>query len=74
MAGSWGHPLMRPAADSCSALQESCMKSCCLTIPLEDAPRRQLELMPFERLRRRALPFGEIAGWLSEDDVFTPIS
>jgi len=30
--------------------------------------------MPFERLRRRALPFGEIVGWLSDDDVFMAIS
>jgi len=31
--------------------------------------------MRFERLRRRqALPFGEAAGWLSDDDVFTAIS
>lgn len=74
-----------------------CMKSCSLTIRLEekleqeleaacaetgrsrgdivrDALRRQLQLMRFERLRRQALPFGEAAGWLTDDDVFAAIS
>ena len=74
-----------------------CMKSCSLTIRLEDdleqeleaacaetgrsrgeivrdALRRQRQLMRFERLRRQSLPFGEAAGWLTDDDVFTAIS
>jgi len=74
-----------------------CLKSCSLTIRLEDdleqeleaacaetgrsrgeivrdALRRQLQLMRFERLRRQSLPFGEAAGWLTDDDVFTAIS
>jgi len=74
-----------------------CMKSCSLTIRLEDdleqeleaacaetgrsrgeivrdALRRQLRLMRFVRLRRQSLPFGEAAGWLTDDDVFTAIS
>ena len=74
-----------------------CMKSCSLTIRLEDdleqeleaacaetgrsrgeivrdALHRQLQLMRFERLRRQSLPFGEAAGWLTDDDVFTAIS
>jgi hypothetical protein len=25
-------------------------------------------------LRRRALPFGEAAGWLTDDDVFSAVS
>ncbi len=41
---------------------------------VRDALRRQLQLMRFERLRRRALPFGEAAGWLTDDDVFTAVS
>ena len=41
---------------------------------VRDALRRQLQLMRFERLRRQALPFGESAGWLTDDDVFTAIS
>lgn len=41
---------------------------------VRDALRRQLQLMRFERLRRQALPFGEAAGWLTDDDVFTAIS
>jgi len=30
--------------------------------------------MRFERLRRQALPFGETAGWLTDDDVFATVS
>ena len=74
-----------------------CMKSCSLTIRLEDdleqeleaacaetgrsrgeivrdALRRQLRLMRFELLRRQSLPFGEAAGWLTDDDVLTAVS
>ena len=41
---------------------------------VRDALRRQLQLMRFERLRRQTLPFGEAAGWLTDDDVFAAIS
>lgn len=41
---------------------------------VRDALRRQLQLMRFERLRRQAVPFGEAAGWLTDDDVFAAIS
>jgi len=41
---------------------------------VRDALRRQLQLMRFERLRRQALPFGEAAGWLSDEDVFMALS
>jgi hypothetical protein len=41
---------------------------------VRDARRRQLRLMRFERLRCQALPCGEAAGWLNDDDVFTAIS
>ena len=41
---------------------------------VRDALRRQLQLMRFERLRRQALPHGEAAGWLKDDDVFSAIS
>lgn len=34
----------------------------------------RLQLMRFERLRRQALPFGETAGWLTDDDVFAAVS
>jgi hypothetical protein len=30
--------------------------------------------MRFERLRREALPFGETACWLSDEDVFRAVS
>ena len=41
---------------------------------VRDALRRQLQLMRFEQLRRQALPFGEAAGWLTDDDVFEAVS
>jgi predicted DNA-binding protein len=41
---------------------------------VRDALRRQLQLMRFEHLRRQALPFGEAAGWLTDDDVFASVS
>jgi metal-responsive CopG/Arc/MetJ family transcriptional regulator len=41
---------------------------------VRDALRLQLQLMRFERLRRQSLPFGEAAGWLTDDDVFTAVS
>jgi metal-responsive CopG/Arc/MetJ family transcriptional regulator len=41
---------------------------------VRDALRRQLQLMRFDRLRRQALPYGEAAGWLIDDDVFAAIS
>jgi predicted transcriptional regulator len=41
---------------------------------VRDALRRQLQLMRFDRLRRQALPYGEAAGWLTDDDVFAAIS
>ena len=30
--------------------------------------------MRFERLRSQALPFGEAAGWLTDEDVFAAVS
>ena len=30
--------------------------------------------MRFEHLRRQALPFGELAGWLTDEDVFAAVS
>ena len=41
---------------------------------VRDALRRQLQLMRFERLRSQALPFGEAAGWLTDEDVFAAVS
>ena len=41
---------------------------------MRDALRCQLQLMRFEQLRRQALPFGEAAGWLTDDDVFAAVS
>lgn len=41
---------------------------------VRDALRRQLQLMRFERLRLQAQPYGEAAGWLTDDDVFGAVS
>jgi hypothetical protein len=39
-----------------------------------DALRRQLALLRFERLRKRALPLAESQGYLTDDDVFRDVS
>ena len=41
---------------------------------VRDALRRQLGLMRFERLRRRALPFAEARGYLMDEDVVRDVS
>lgn len=41
---------------------------------VRDALRRQLSLLRFERLRRRALPFAEARGYLTDDDVARDVS
>lgn len=41
---------------------------------VRDALRRQLQLRRFEGLRNQALPFGEAAGLLTDDDVFRSAS
>lgn len=41
---------------------------------VRDALRRQLALLQFERLRRRALPFAEARGYLTDEDVARAIS
>ena len=41
---------------------------------VRDALRRQLSLMRFERLRRRALPFAEARGYLTDEDIARDVS
>ena len=41
---------------------------------VRDALWRQLSLMRFERLRRRALPFAEARGYLTDEDVARDVS
>ncbi len=41
---------------------------------VRDAFRRQLSLLRFERLRRRALPFAEARGYLTDEDVARDVS
>ncbi len=41
---------------------------------VRDALRRQLELLRFERLRRRTLPFAEARGYLTDEDVVRDVS
>ena len=41
---------------------------------VRDALKRQLNLVRFERLRSRTLPFAEAAGVLTDDDIFKLVS
>ena len=41
---------------------------------VRDALGRQLSLLRFERLRRRALPFAEARGYLTDEDVARDVS
>ena len=41
---------------------------------VRDALRRQLGLLPFERLRSKVLPFAKAAGLLTDEDVFRLVS
>ena len=41
---------------------------------VRDALRRQLSLLRFEALRRKALPFAEARGYLTDEDVARDIS
>jgi len=41
---------------------------------VRDALRRQLQILRFEGLRRRVLPFAEARGYLTDDDISRDIS
>jgi predicted transcriptional regulator len=41
---------------------------------VRDALRRQLQLLRFERLRRRVLPFAEARGYLTDEDIAKAVS
>lgn len=41
---------------------------------VREALRRQLAIEAFEELRKRAAPFAEAAGYLTDEDVFRDIS
>ena len=41
---------------------------------VRDALRRQVSLMRFEDNRRKLLPYGEGAGFLTDEDVFRQVS
>jgi predicted transcriptional regulator len=41
---------------------------------VRDALRRQLNLLRFEQLRRRTLPFAEARGYLADEDVSRDVS
>ena len=41
---------------------------------IRGALRREVALLRFEELRRRALPFAEAHGYLTDEDVFRDIS
>ena len=39
-----------------------------------EALRRQLRISQFEALRRKIIPFAEVRGYLTDDDVFAEVS
>jgi predicted transcriptional regulator len=41
---------------------------------VRDALRRQLQLLRFESLRRRTLPFAEARGYLTDEDIAKVVS
>lgn len=41
---------------------------------VRDALRRQLNLLRFERTRRRLMPYAESQGYLTDEDVFRDVS
>ena len=41
---------------------------------VRDALKRQLNLLRFDRLRGRALPFAEAVGLLTDEDIFDQVS
>lgn len=41
---------------------------------VRDALQRQLAILTFEELRKRAAPFAEAKGYLTDDDVFRDVS
>jgi len=41
---------------------------------VRDALRRQLQLLRFETLRRRVLPFAEARGYLTDEDIAKVVS
>jgi len=41
---------------------------------VREALRRQLAIQAFEELRKRAAPFAEAAGYLTDEDVFQDVS
>jgi predicted transcriptional regulator len=41
---------------------------------VRDALRRQLSLLMFEQLRRKAMPFAEARGYLTDEDIFKVVS
>ena len=41
---------------------------------LDEALRRQLTLMSFEKLREQMMPFAEARGYLTDEDVLEDVS
>jgi predicted transcriptional regulator len=41
---------------------------------VRDALRRQLQILRFESLRRRVLPFAEARGYLTDEDIAKAVS
>jgi len=41
---------------------------------VRQALKRQLSIDSFQQLRKELLPYGEVQGWLTDEDVFRDVS
>lgn len=41
---------------------------------IRDALRRQMDLLQFEQLRRQVMPYAEVRGYLTDEDILSEIS
>jgi predicted transcriptional regulator len=41
---------------------------------VRQALKRQLSVESFQELRKQLLPYGEVQGWLTDEDVFSEVS
>jgi len=53
---------------------EAAQKGKTLSDIIREAIRLKLDLEEFERLRSKLLPYGEAAGMLTDEDVFSQVS
>ena len=71
-----GHVItVRLGDDLMTILDEVCRRSGqTRSEVMRDALRRHLAVRRFEQLRRRAMPFAQARGYLTDEDVFEAVS